>query len=97
MTRSVTISEARASLPQIVQRVTDGEEIVITRHGRTVAVVVGPDALRVRRADGTLERAAAIADLLADGRSQGLDGIPRLSATQAEAMIDDLRAGRSGR
>lgn len=93
----MTISEARAALPQIVQRVSDGEEVIITRHGRTVAVVVGPDALRVRRADGALDRAAAIADLLADGRRRALDDIPPLSAARAEAMIADVRAGRSGR
>jgi antitoxin (DNA-binding transcriptional repressor) of toxin-antitoxin stability system len=77
--------------------VSDGEEVVITRHGRTVAVVVGPDVLRVRRAGGALDRAAAIGDLLADGRRRGLDDLPPLTAARAEAMIADVRASRSGR
>ena len=39
----MTISEARAALPEVLNRVTAGEEITITRHGRPVAVVVRPD------------------------------------------------------
>src|SRR4051794_15680318 len=47
---SITVSKARAALPQILERVLAGEEVTITRHGRAVAVVVRPDALRARRA-----------------------------------------------
>ena len=39
----MTISEARAALPEVLNRVAEGEEITITRHGRPVAVVVRPD------------------------------------------------------
>jgi len=39
----LTISEARAALPEVLNRVAEGEEITITRHGRPVAVVVRPD------------------------------------------------------
>jgi hypothetical protein len=38
----MTISEARAALPQVLNRVAEGEEVTITRHGRPVAVVVRP-------------------------------------------------------
>ena len=38
----MTISEARAALPEVLNRVAEGEEITITRHGRPVAVVVRP-------------------------------------------------------
>lgn len=41
----MTISEARAALPEVVNRVTDGEEITITRHGQPAAVVVRPDVI----------------------------------------------------
>jgi antitoxin (DNA-binding transcriptional repressor) of toxin-antitoxin stability system len=47
----MTVSEARAALPELLDRVLAGEEVTITRHGRPVAVVVRPDSLRVRRAD----------------------------------------------
>jgi antitoxin (DNA-binding transcriptional repressor) of toxin-antitoxin stability system len=39
----MTISEARAALPEVVTRVAEGEEVTITRHGRPAAVVVRPD------------------------------------------------------
>ena len=42
----MTISEARAALPEVLNRVAEGEEITITRHGRPVAVVVRPDIVR---------------------------------------------------
>ena len=39
----MTVSEARAALPEVLTRVAQGEEITITRHGSPVAVVVRPD------------------------------------------------------
>ncbi|MGH3246119.1 MAG: type II toxin-antitoxin system prevent-host-death family antitoxin [Trebonia sp.] len=39
----MTISEARATLPDVLDRVVEGEEVTITRHGRPVAVVMRPD------------------------------------------------------
>ena len=43
---SMTVSEARAALPELLSRVEGGEEITITRHGRTVAVLVRPVTLK---------------------------------------------------
>jgi antitoxin (DNA-binding transcriptional repressor) of toxin-antitoxin stability system len=39
----ITISQARAALPEVLTRVEAGEEITITRHGSPIAVVVRPD------------------------------------------------------
>src|SRR5215469_5570000 len=39
----MTMSEARAILPEVLTRVAAGEEITITRYGSPVAVVVRPD------------------------------------------------------
>jgi len=50
----MTASEAGAALPELLSRVEDGEEVTITRHGRPVAVLVRPDALRSRRARAAL-------------------------------------------
>jgi antitoxin (DNA-binding transcriptional repressor) of toxin-antitoxin stability system len=41
----MTLSEARAVLPEVVTRVAQGEEITITRYGSPVAVVVRPDII----------------------------------------------------
>ena len=49
---SMSASEARAALPELLNRVEGGEEVTITRHGHPVAVLVRPDSLRARRAGG---------------------------------------------
>lgn len=41
----MTVSEARAALPEVLTRVARGEEITITRYGSAVAVVVRPDII----------------------------------------------------
>lgn len=41
----MTVSEARAALPEVLTRVAQGEEITITRFGSPVAVVVRPDTV----------------------------------------------------
>jgi antitoxin (DNA-binding transcriptional repressor) of toxin-antitoxin stability system len=41
----MTMSEARAALPEVLTRVALGEEVTITRYGSPVAVVVRPDII----------------------------------------------------
>ncbi len=51
MTRTMTITEVKAKLLALVDDVQNGEEIEITRHGRTVARLGparGPHALKDR-------------------------------------------------
>jgi len=93
----MSVSEARAALPEILDRVLSGEEVTITRHGRAVAVVVRPDTLRVRRADRVLGDAERLRDLLDRARNAPLEDAPDLSAERAEELIVDLGASRSTR
>ncbi len=95
MSTSVTVSEARSALPEIIERVLAGDEVTLTRHGIAVAVVVSPDALRVRRADQALIAAASVNELLEQGRRSGLRSRPTMSGERAEALLVDLRAARS--
>jgi antitoxin (DNA-binding transcriptional repressor) of toxin-antitoxin stability system len=81
----------------VLNRVLAGEEVTITRHGRPVAVVVRPDALRVRRADQASASAERIGDLLAVGRTTSLLPEGRLTERRAEELIAEVRAGRSDR
>jgi len=49
MTRQVTATEAKARLLSLLDEVSGGDQIEITKHGRTVARLVparGPDASR---------------------------------------------------
>lgn len=91
----MSVSEARAALPQVLERVLAGEEVTITRHGKPVAVVVRPDTLRVRRADQALDAAANVREVLARSRRSRLRARPTLSEERAEALVSEVRAGRS--
>jgi antitoxin (DNA-binding transcriptional repressor) of toxin-antitoxin stability system len=94
---SMSASEARAVLPELLNRVEDGEEITITRHGRPVAVLVRPDALRVRRAEVVLDEAARIHNLLAEAATAPLPEGTGLTEQRAEELIAEIRAGRDAR
>lgn len=91
----MSVSEARAALPQILEMVTEGEEVTITRHGRAVAVVVRPDVLRARRAEAALETAEAVRDLLIDAGARSMGSGPVLTKGRAEELVDDVRTSRS--
>jgi prevent-host-death family protein len=94
---SMTVSEARAALPELLSRVEDGEEVTITRHGRPVAVIVRPDVLHSRRAQAALEDADRIHQLLTEAARTALPKGPGLTAQRAEELISDIRAGRDTR
>jgi antitoxin (DNA-binding transcriptional repressor) of toxin-antitoxin stability system len=94
---TLTVSEARAALPDLLNRVDDGEEITITRHGRAVAVLVRPDALRTRRAERVLAEAEEIHQVLSTARSTPLPAAGGMTADRAEELIADIRVGRRAR
>ena len=73
-----------------------GEEVTITRHGRPVAVLVRPDALR-SRAEAVLGDAARIRDLLAEAAVSPLPSRPGLTEQRAAELIAEIRASRDGR
>ncbi len=93
----MSVSEARAALPEVLDRVIAGEEITITRHGQEVAVVVRPDSIRVRRADRALAEAERLRDLLDRGRSTPLSDAPPVSVERAEELVAGVIASRSAR
>jgi prevent-host-death family protein len=93
----MTVSEARAALPEILDRVSEGDEVTLTRHGKAVAVIVRPDTLRSRRADSAQKQAAAVHGLLSGGRRAPLALRPTLSAERAEELVAEVRASRSDR
>jgi antitoxin (DNA-binding transcriptional repressor) of toxin-antitoxin stability system len=70
---TLTVSQARASLPELLSRVEDGEEVTITRHGRPVAVLVRPDVVR-SRANVIIEAAGRIHELLSAAARADLPG-----------------------
>ncbi|MBA3236268.1 MAG: type II toxin-antitoxin system prevent-host-death family antitoxin [Chloroflexi bacterium] len=97
MSNTMTVSKARAALPQILQRVLAGEEVTITRHGEPVAVVVRPDTLRARRASEQMSDADRVRDLIANSRQAKLNLRPTLSEQRADELLADVQAARSRR
>ena len=92
----MTASEARAALPELLSRVEGGEEVTITRHGRPVAVLVRPDALRTRRARAALDGAEQVHRLLAAAVPTA-PGDTGLTEARAEELIAEIRASRDTR
>jgi antitoxin (DNA-binding transcriptional repressor) of toxin-antitoxin stability system len=88
---TMTVSEARAALPRILDRVQAGEEVTLTRHGEPVAVVVRPDTLRARRAGDTNR----VREVLDRARRARLGDRPMLREDRAAALLADVRAARS--
>src|SRR5688572_19454695 len=93
----VSLSEARATLPHLLDRVAAGSEVTITRHGRPVAVLVSPEALRVRRAGPALATAAGVAELLVEAGSRPLAVDGGLSPSRAKRLLIEVDRSRSGR
>jgi prevent-host-death family protein len=94
---TMSASDARAALPEILDRVLAGEEVTITRHGRAVAVVVRPDALRARRADRAIGDAERVRDMLDRARTVRLSDSPTVNAQRAVELVADVAASRSAR
>ncbi len=80
---SVGIFEAKAQLSQLIDRVVQGEEVLVTRHGKPVARLVSPEPqtdgkaladwaneLRTfrRGIDRGVKTGSALSDLIAAGR-----------------------------
>lgn len=89
----LSVSEARARLPEVLDRVAEGDEVVITRHGKPAAVVVLPETLRARRAEATIRHARQVGELLTAARQRPLqDG--GVSADRADELVRSLREAR---
>ena len=90
----MTLSEARAALPDVVNRVAQGEEITITRYGRPMAVVVRPDVVWGQPGGGGAmdETERLIATLRERARRHGLSLEQELSAILAAAGAGQAHA-----
>lgn len=90
----MTVSEARAALPEVLNRVADGEEITITRHGTPVAVIVRPDILWSRsHASDLQEQAERLNEILREAQKTPLSR-GGISLEYAEELVAAIRADR---
>jgi prevent-host-death family protein len=91
--KSLTVTEARAVLPELLRRVENGDQITITRHGRAIAVLVRPEAVRHDRTAALLNSAADIHALLTESGA-GSGEASGLSAERGEELVRAIRVGR---
>lgn len=96
---SLSVSEARASLPSLLDRVEAGEEVTLTRHGKAVAVLVRPDVLRRRRNAAVFERAARLQEWVDEARQLPLPDLTTggLAPGRADELVAQIRADRDAR
>lgn len=93
---TVSVSEARASFAEILNRVEAGEEVTITRHDKPVAVVMAPRSVRTRKkaAAEAIERAEQLHRDLEAARDEPLSLSGSITSEYAEDLIRSIRADR---
>jgi prevent-host-death family protein len=93
----MTVSEARAALPEVLNRVEAGEQVTITRHGRAVAVVVHPDIMwRLSPAGDLTAQAEQLQRIIKMAGEQEMSP-GGISVEYAEQLVADIRTGRDAR
>ena len=93
----INVSEARGRLPELLDRVGEGEEVTLTRHGVAVAVLVRPDALRTRRAAAAYAKADELGQRMREARGKPLSRRGVMSAERAEELVAEIDRDRGGR
>ncbi|WP_313355997.1 type II toxin-antitoxin system prevent-host-death family antitoxin [Microbacterium sp.] len=92
---NISASVARQTLPAQLDRVEAGEEVSISRHGKVVAVLVSPERLRSRRAQGAWQQTDALRERLARARSEPPEA--RIDAARADELAQAIDEGRAAR
>lgn len=92
----MTVTQARAALPDLLTRVEAGEEITITRHGRAAAVLVRPDVMRPR-ARVVIDQAALLHEMLTAAAEEEIPALPGLTPERADELAREIRSDREGR
>ena len=92
MSATYTMSEARARFAELLDRVEAGEDVEISRHGRTVARLVPPRSPRNARNDHLFAAADRLRIELEEARHRPLS--PPLGDVDADAWVAEIRADR---
>lgn len=85
MTESFGVADAKRRFAELIERVSAGERIVVTKHGRPAVALVSPESVDARLPTGRPTGFAALAGALED-----VDGFD-------EVMDDVVRARREAR
>jgi len=91
---TLTLSEARARLPEVLDKVAAGEEVHITRHGAPVAAVIGHDRWMKTKRQETLAKARELRQRLESVKRRPLEEFVPVTDWDVEAHIAEIREGR---
>ena len=92
---SLSLTDARAQLPQLLDRVSAGESFTITRHGAPVAALVGHDQWMKTRTHDVILEARELRRQIEAARGKPLN-LPttRPDPAAVDAIIEELRWGK---
>ena len=93
---TISVSDARRTLPAQIDLVQAGERVEITRHGQIVAVLVHPSVLRSPRTAALQERAEQIRVMLEEARRRPLTEA-HLGPERTAELIEGIYANRRAR
>ena len=92
---SLSLTDARAQLPQLLDRVEAGESFTITRHGVPVAVIVGQSEWMKTREHDVIIQARELGRRLEAARDAPLNlSDEPTGSLDVDEWIADLRAGK---
>lgn len=89
----LTVTEARAKLPLLIDQIQAGQNVILTRHGEPVAVMISPDvAMRYRNA-AIWGQADSLLAHLEEAAKQPL-AAAKLTSARADELVSEIRAER---
>lgn len=100
---SLSLTDARAQLPQLLDRVARGESFTITRHGTEIAVLTGHDEWMKTRTHDVILQARALGARIDAARGKPIDWSsptwsgPAADPADVDAVIAELRRGKGPR
>ena len=87
----VRVSELRADLDGVLERVADGEQVVVVQDDEPVAVLVHPSALRDRAVEVTADVVDELVRRLGDAPQEPSDSGGAHSGGREASMLEQLR------
>lgn len=91
---TVSVSEARANLRGVLERVKAGEELALTQHGDVVAILLHPSQARARRQSPLLDAGVRRLEDLLEARRHLAGRGAGISAARAQKLTAGVRAAR---
>lgn len=91
---TIGVTELRANLRDVIDRVKRGEEVIVTLNDEPVAAMLHPSKLRRRIRTPNTDSAETLLEWLADARRAPPDRGEGLTTEEAESRIEEIRSER---